>query len=85
MKTNGRKYREYVLVYVDNVLSKSDKPESTMAVISSNITHLWISRDTQKISHHYQVAGTQITMSQDSRNTIVSCSRQSNFFGPTIT
>ena len=48
MKTNGRKYREYVLVYVDNVLSKSDKPESTMAVISSNITHLWISRDTQK-------------------------------------
>ena len=35
IKTNGFKYRECVLVYVDDVLSKSDKPESTMAGISS--------------------------------------------------
>ena len=33
IKTNGFKYRECVLVYVDDVLCISDKPELTMAGI----------------------------------------------------
>jgi hypothetical protein len=33
-KTNGEKYYEYVLIYVDNILAVSAKPDEVMQTLS---------------------------------------------------